>query len=350
MVNEILCQKNIRSYNGFILYSAKGQVIKYECSLYNCKSEKKLSQYFLINDFNYYKKLRDDLKANPMPYYRYKNDIDVSGREFFQCLDKIAHIHTRLRKLFGNLQKEEYLKSGIKKQSYITNAQSHAQNNHFFLIDIKRFFPSITKDYIKKELILSYKQSSNVAEFIANAITAPQVKSGNKRALVTGSPLSQYFAYVINKRMFDELYELAQQWNITFSVYVDDISFSANRPIEHVFLRKVFRIIKSNGYKISKNAENKKKFYRGKVGINSIVTGIIVTKDGLFIPTARTEKIENNLTILSAMTLIDEEFEMLYNSTRSSIYQAIAVNECYYSYLSRIDTIRQNIISTIIHK
>lgn len=340
MANEILCQRNIRSYNGFTLYPTKGQVIKYECSLYNCKSEKKLSQYLLINDFNYYKKLRDDLKVNPMPYYRYKNDIAVSGREFFQCLEKIAHIHTRLRKLFGNLPKEAYLKSGIKKQSYITNAQSHAQSNHFFLIDIKSFFPSITKDYIKQELILTYKQSSNVAEFVANAITARQVKSENKRALVTGSPLSQYFAYVINKRMFDELYELAKLENITFSVYVDDISFSANRPIEHEFLRKVFYIIKSNGYKISKNTADKKKFYRGKIGINSTVTGILVKKNGLFIPKVRQDKIENNLILLADMKLANEEFESLYNSTKSSIYQAIAVNQCYKIYLSQIEEIK----------
>lgn len=282
-----------------------------------------------------------------MPYYRYKNDIEVSGREFFQCLEKIAHIHARLRKLFGNLPKEAYLKSGIKKQSYITNAQSHAQSNHFFLIDIKSFFPSITKDYIKKELILTYRQSSNVAEFIANAITAQQVKSGNKRALVTGSPLSQYFAYVINKRMFDELYELAKQQNITFSVYVDDISFSANSPIEHEFLRKVFYTIKSNGYKISKNTADKKKFYRGIIGINSTVTGIVVKKDGLFIPTAREEKIESKLIVLSNMKIIDEEFKSLYNSTKSSIYQAIAVNQCYQIYLSRIEETRNIMTRTL---
>jgi len=47
---------------------------------------------------------------------------------------------------------------------------------------------------------MTYGQSSNVAEFISNAITVPQKKANDKRALVTGSVLSQYFAYVINKR------------------------------------------------------------------------------------------------------------------------------------------------------
>ncbi|WP_323595752.1 hypothetical protein [Aliarcobacter butzleri] len=41
---------------------------------------------------------------------------------------------------------------------------------------------------------ITYQQSSNVTEFISNAFTVPQKKANNKRVLVTGSALSQYFA------------------------------------------------------------------------------------------------------------------------------------------------------------
>jgi len=277
-----------------------------------------------------------------MPYYRYKNDIEKTGREYFKCLDKIDHIHKRLKKLFDDLPKEEYLKSGIKKESYITNAQSHAENNHFFLIDITKFFPSITKTYIKKELILTYKQSSNVAEFISNALTAPQKKIQERRALVTGSPLSQYFAYVINKKMFDQLSILAKKEDIKFSVYVDDLSFSSNKPIGHKFLNKVFGVIKSNGFDISKNKPDKKKFYRGKIGNNSLITGVVVTEDGLFIPKQREEKIRNNLKKLSKITPQNSDFDKLYISVRSSIHQAIIVNTKYKDYLIELECIKNS--------
>jgi RNA-directed DNA polymerase len=202
------------------------------------------------------------------------------------------------------------------------------------LIDITKFFPSIIKKYIKKELILTYNQSSDVAEFISNAITAPQKKSNGKRALITGSPLSQYFSYVINKRMFDELNELAKSQGIKFSVYVDDISFSSNKIISHNFLKKVFFIIKSNGFEVSKNKKDKKKFYRGKIGINSIITGIVMTKEGMFIPKTREKKIEDQLVELQKIPHLSTEFKTLYDKTISSIHQAILVNPIYEKYLT----------------
>lgn len=295
----------------------------------------------MLNDFNYFKKLREDFKNNPMSCYKYFNRIETTNREYFKCLPKTEYIHLRLKKLFYNLVKEDYLKSGIKKQSYISNAKTHLNSNHFFLIDITKFFPSITKKYIKKELILTYKQSNDVAEFISNALTAPQIKANNKRALITGSPLSQYFSYVINKRMFDELDILAKNYGVNFSVYVDDISFSSNKIISYNFLQKVFYIIKSNGYEVSKNKPDKKKFFRGKIGINSIITGIVMSKDGMFIPKSRENKIENQLTELTDIINLDGDFRKLYNNTISSIHQAMMVNDIYKKYLLRLSNIEQ---------
>ncbi len=75
----------------------------------------------MLNDFNYFKKLREDFKNNPMSCYKYFNRIETTNREYFKCLPKTEYIHLRLKKLFYNLVKEDYLKSGIKKQSYISN-------------------------------------------------------------------------------------------------------------------------------------------------------------------------------------------------------------------------------------
>lgn len=296
----------------------------------------------MLNDFNYFKKLKEDFKNNPMSGYKYFDKIEITNREYFKCLPKTEYIHKRLKKLFDNLIKEDYLKSGIKKQSYISNAKIHLKNNYFFLIDITNFFPSITKKYIKKELILTYKQSNDVAEFISNALTAPQKKANNQRALVTGSPISQFFSYVINKKMFDELEILAKNYGVKFSLYVDDISFSSNKIISHDFLQKVFYIIKSNGYEISKNKPDKKKFYRGKIGINSIITGIVMSKDGIFIPKLREERIENQIEELKNIDSSSDDFKKLYDKTISSIQQAIIVNDIYKKYLLRLNDIGHN--------
>jgi len=305
----------------------------YKCSLFNCKSEKKLAEYLIIKYPKEYKETKQILQNNPISFYiNYSKVINNKEREIFECKKKIKHIHNRLKKLFSNLEKKDYLKSGIKKQSYITNAKRHSYNNFFLLIDIKNFYPSITQEYIKNKLIITYKQSSDVAEFISNAVTISQKKSDNKRSLVTGSPLSQYFSYVINKKMFDELEKISKENNIIFSVYVDDISFSSKEIITYKFLKRVFYIIKKNKFYIGKN----KKFYRGKISSKSIITGVLLTKYGLFGTEKNKTKIRAKIENLKILEKDSIEYKEQYKSLIFSIQQLVHINKGYKKYLNLI--------------
>ena len=215
----------------------------------------------------------------------YSSFINQDKRLIFSCSEYITKIHIKLLKLFA-IEQSSYLKSGVKKESHITNAKEHQDSNFFLLIDIKGFYPSITKSKIKMQLIQTYKQSKDVAELISNLVTIPQEKANGRRALVTGSPLSQWFAYVINKKMFDELYKVSKEENITFSVYVDDITFSSKKVVTYKFYTKVYSIINKYGYRIHQG-----KMYRGKLGTKTKVTGIQFTKYGFRLLDKHKEKI-----------------------------------------------------------
>ena len=212
----------------------------FQCTLYGVKSLNKLQTFLQIKEKKYFKTLSANLISNPMGYY--SSFINQDKRLVFTCSKHISNLHKKIMTLF-NIEQSSYLKSGVKKESHITNAKKHQNSNFFLLIDIKSFYPSITKSKIKTQLIQTYKQSKDVAEFISNLVTVPQEKANGKRALVTGSPLSQWFAYVINKKMFDELYKVSKEENITFSVYVDDITFSSKKVVTYKFYTKVYSII-----------------------------------------------------------------------------------------------------------
>ncbi len=270
----------------------------YSCTLYNCKSLNKLKSYLNIEDDKYFKSLKTDLSENSFKFFR---KFEKNERELFRCNTKITQIHERLIKLF-NIEKSEYLKSGVKKESHITNALAHKDSNFFLLVDIKGFYPSTTKSKIKKQLIMAYQQSSNVAEFISNAVTVPQKKANDNRALVTGSVLSQYFAYVINKKMFDELYELSKLNDVIFTVYVDDISFSSKKVLTYKFHQQVYNIIKRYGYTVHNG-----KVYRGKINNKSKITGVHITKYGFRLLKKHKEKIKelkNKTDIKSKKSLL----------------------------------------------
>jgi len=123
---------------------------------------------------------------------------------------------------------------------------------------------------------MDYKLSKNVALFIANLVTIKQKKSHDKRALVTGSPISQHLAYICNKKMFDEIFIESKKYHINFSLFVDDLAFSSKTIIPFTFQKRIYNIIKKYKYTISNQ-----KSYRGKIGEHANITGVKITKNGL---------------------------------------------------------------------
>jgi len=283
----------------------------YQCTLYGAKSLNKLQNFLQIKQKNHFKSLSLNLISNPMGYY--SSFLNDDKRLVFTCSKHITKLHKRLMKLF-NIEQASYLKSGVKKESSISNAKEHQHSHFFLLIDIRSFYPSITKSKMKTQLIQTYKQSKDVAEFISNIVTVPQEKAFGKRALVTGSPLSQWFAYVINKKMFDELNKVAIEENITFSVYVDDITFSSKSIVTYKFYTKIYNIIHKYGYRIHQG-----KMYRGKLGAKTKITGIQFTKYGFRLLDKHKKKIRNNDIIKFNKLKVSTKLNTPNNFKRNSI-------------------------------
>lgn len=296
--------------------------------IHKLKSERKLSDYLYL-DRSDYTRLRFVAKNEPLSLYKFwKANHRGKKREFFKCNPEIYKIHKRLHSLLSKHQPPEYLKSGVKKESYLTNAKCHFGNKHFYLVDIKGFYPATTHKLIKKNLITKYETSSNVAESIANFVTAKQENADGKRALITGSPLSQYFVFFINKHMFDEMYELSNMYGITFSVYVDDLTFSSKMKIPNSFERAIYNIIKKNSYLI-----HRKKTKKAFLGRKTEITGIRFSKYGLFITYARKQRIkEKREKIFNDIKINGTVFNKDIQSLVSMLQQASLVNNCYNEY------------------
>ena len=231
--------------------------------------------------------------------------------------------------------------SGYKGASYVDNAKYHEGQNFFLLIDIKGFYPSITKEKIKKSLILQYEQSSDVAEFISNLVSVEQ--TDNKvRALPTGSTISQNMAFFVNREMFDELYEVAQKNGINMTVYVDDVSFSSKATIPHNFVNTVLHIVKKYGYQIATN-----KMYYGKPKAKNDnaksrkrldITGTQVTKDGAFLTASRKDRIKLKREMIKLLIKEEKTYDKEKLSFIASIQQAMLVNPKYRRYLQQVQS------------
>lgn len=150
------------------------------------------------------------------------------------------------KKIRGVKQKSiiPYLHSAVKQRSYNTNAQVHIGDKYVFAIDLKDFYPSVTKF----KLYLFFKDKFNLSGDIAMFYAVLSTCKSDDGTYKLGQGLSQSstLAFLTNYSLFDFLYNLAKENDIEMSMYVDDVIFSSKNKIPQSFINRLFGIIKGN--------------------------------------------------------------------------------------------------------
>lgn len=156
------------------------------------------------------------------------------------------------KKVRGIKQKSviPYLHSAVKQRSYHTNAKTHIGNKYVFAIDLKDFYPSVTK----YKLYLFFKNEFNLPPDIAMIYSVLSTCKADDNTYRLGQGLSQSstLAYLVNYKLFNYLYTISKNNNIEMTIYVDDIIFSGKDIIPQEFIDRLFGIIKKNGMTIKR--------------------------------------------------------------------------------------------------
>jgi hypothetical protein len=153
--------------------------------------------------------------------------------------DKQKEIHNRIANLLVRIELPEYLHSGRKKHSHITNAIQHLGSKKVLTTDIKSFFQSTTREMVFKFFSRTLRCSSDVADILSYICTY-------NSHIPTGSQLSMPLAFWANIDMFEQLNKLSSSLSVNMTVYVDDLTFSGELVNRH-FQSIVKKIIISNG-------------------------------------------------------------------------------------------------------
>lgn len=150
------------------------------------------------------------------------------------------------KKVRGIKQKSivPYLHSAVKQRSYHTNAQVHIGDKYVFAIDLKDFYPSVTKYKLYLFFKNNFHLSSDVSMFYA-VLSTCKADDGTYR-LGQGLSQSSTLAYLVNYNLFNYLYYISKENDIDMSIYVDDVVFSSKKVIPQSFIDRLFGIIKGN--------------------------------------------------------------------------------------------------------
>ena len=188
----------------------------------------------------------------------------------------LERIHRRLFVLLSRVAPPNYLHSGVKGRSYVTNASAHIGGGKLIKLDIKQFFPSTKAWHVFDFFHHVMDCSSDTAGVLASLCTC----NGH---VPTGSCLSQVLAYYAHYEMFERIYHIVQDEGANMTCYVDDITISgdaANRRL----LSRIRKMILMRALQ-----SHKHRIYR--VGRPALVTGVIINGGGTELPKKRHKKI-----------------------------------------------------------
>ena len=145
------------------------------------------------------------------------------------------------------------------------NAQAHAGQHAYVTTDISSFFTNSRACYVRKFFKEKLKISGEALDILVQMCTY-------KGHIPTGAPTSSILAFLSHKDLFDEIAEYMSKRDITFTLYVDDITLSAKHGITREEIKFIKSVLKRHKLEIKRE---KTKFYSYK---KAMITGFYVTQ------------------------------------------------------------------------
>jgi RNA-directed DNA polymerase len=207
------------------------------------------------------------------------------GREIQEPVGIRKTVHGRVKELLSRMECPEYLFSGVKRKSAIGNARFHMKNNYAMVLDIKSFYRSSKIEYIFRFFRYELKMSEDTARILSKILSYNDF-------IPTGSQSSQLLAFWTYSVLFYNINSLAEEHDILFSLYVDDMTFSSKKRIPNQFDLHINKLLNS----VELGIKKKKTKYYFSTDAKRITGCIIITaKNELRVPNAQKKKIVNLL-------------------------------------------------------
>ena len=181
----------------------------------------------------------------------------------------------------------------IPQHSIKDNASAHLHQDCLLLLDVKDFFPSI-KWHKVYAVFRHLGYPKNIAQYLASLCClnghAPQ-----------GAVTSPALSNVIARRLDARIGGLAEKFQINYTRYADDMTFSGER-ISKRFQTFINKIVEEDGFRINRE---KTRFIKGKH--QKIVTGISISEDKLTVPKCKRREVRQHVYYIKKYGLAEHQ-------------------------------------------
>ena len=207
-----------------------------QCPLFKLASRKRLAQ----DVFNVDLPFLERLAANTGNFRVFTIKQGEKERQVEVPKVVLERIHRRLFNLLERIEKPEYLHSGVRGRSYISNAKVHIGAVPVVKLDLKKFYPSVDGARVFRFFNGALRCSPDVAALLTRLCVF-------ENHVPTGSCVSQLLAFFAAKPLFDELHALAEGSGVRDSCYVDDLTWSGHGATP-AFLWAAKQVVHRHGF------------------------------------------------------------------------------------------------------
>jgi hypothetical protein len=193
---------------------------------------------------------------------------------------KLKFVQARiLDRFFTNVKYPEHIAAYVPERTTRYSAEKHAGKQLLIVIDLKDFFPTTRRAWIRRALQQEFFLPFEVVSAIADIGTVPvESVTGMRYVVPQGAPTSGALCnWVAHNRIDKPILEECAKYDIEYTRYADDLAFSRKekmtREDTNKFIRAICKIIKKGGYEV-----NRKKLRVTRPGRQQRLLGMTVNE------------------------------------------------------------------------
>lgn len=186
-------------------------------------------------------------------YDSFEIDKKTGGkRKIYSPKRLLKFVQKRInRAVFENIEYPDYLLGGLADRDYVKNAALHANAECLIALDVKDFYPSITREHVRSIYKFFCRFPDDVAEVLTNLST----RDGS---VPQGACTSSYLANLVLYEHEHRIVKIFRDRGLRYSRLMDDISISSSRKklgkaeVDFIFAR-VTAMLETRNLKLKKS-------------------------------------------------------------------------------------------------
>jgi RNA-directed DNA polymerase len=244
----------------------KKNQLKFLCAILGCKPEE--LEYIIPHIDEYYIEWFEKKRNKATGDYKKYTDGTIKQRAIRPSIKRLKSIQSAIKnKILSVIELPANVHGGVKKKSNISNAKPHQGKKYQFTTDLQEFYPTIKSKQVYSAF-LSLNYSNHIAHWLTKLTTW-------KHELPQGTPTSTHIANLVFLKTDGKLIEFCKTHDLTYTRYVDDLTFSSDTDFKP-FLNEILGIIIADGYNVSYRKTNYK--------YGQTITGIVVNNNYIDAP------------------------------------------------------------------